>query len=59
MGDPTALTNALNTNAYINLIVEAATSPDIQLGWSVRQTPVTAPAYTGITALSYATPAKP
>lgn len=59
VGDPTALSNALNTNAYINLIVEAATSPDIQLGWSVRQTPVTAPAYIGITALSYATPAKP
>jgi len=59
VGDPGALSNALNTDTNVGYIVEAATSRDIQLGWSVRQATVTAPAYSGITALSYATPAKP
>ena len=59
VGDPNQLSGALATNSYVNLIVEAAKSPDIQLGWSVRQTTVNAAAFGGITALSYATQASP
>ncbi|BBH17356.1 membrane protein [Nocardioides baekrokdamisoli] len=59
VGDPTKLNAALAASRDVGFIVEAATSPDIQLGWSVRQTQVSAPAYTGITALSYATEPTP
>lgn len=59
VGDPARLTSAIDSSSYISLIVEAANSPEIQLGWSVRQATVNAPAYTGITALSYATEATP
>lgn len=59
VGDPNQLSGALAANSYVNLIVEAANNKDVQLGWSVRQTTVNAAAYTGITALSYATQAAP
>lgn len=59
VGDPNQLSGALAANSYVNLIVEASNNKDVQLGWSVRQTTVNAAAYTGITALSYATQAAP
>ena len=57
VGDPTRLNGALAASSYVQLIVESSNSKDIQLGWSVHRTAVTAPAYAGITALSYATTA--
>ena len=59
VGDPTKLTSALDASESVAIFRQEAAMKDIQLGWSMRPTTVNAPAYAGITALSYATPTTP
>lgn len=59
VGDPDRLSRALDASDAVAVFRQQAAMKDIQLGWSLHQATVTAPAYAGITALTYATPTTP
>ena len=57
VGDPLALTQALEDNDYLELYRDQAENPDISVGWDMRvEERITAPAYDGLLDLSYAEP---
>src|SRR3954454_13611631 len=55
IGDVTALTDAIENDAYLQVYREDADNPDINVGWDeVVSDHLTAPAYDGLTDLQYA-----
>lgn len=57
VGDPTELVRAITDDDYLQIYREQAAIPDISVGWDLQlQSLVTAPAYDGLTDLSYAEP---
>jgi uncharacterized protein YlxW (UPF0749 family) len=57
VGDQTELVRAIADDDYLQIYREQAAIPDISVGWDLQlQALVTAPAYDGLTDLSYATP---
>lgn len=57
VGDQTELVRAIADDDYLQIYREQAAIPDISVGWDLQlQALVTAPAYDGLTDLSYAKP---
>jgi len=57
VGDQTELVRAITDDDYLQIYREQAAIPDISVGWDLQlQAQVTAPAYDGLTDLSYAQP---
>jgi uncharacterized protein YlxW (UPF0749 family) len=57
VGDPAALTAAVDADSYVGLYRHQAADPDIGIGWAMQsRSSVTAPAYDGLRDLSYARP---
>ena len=57
VGDQTELVRAITDDDYLQIYREQAAIPDISVGWDLQlQAQVTAPAYEGLTDLSYAQP---
>jgi uncharacterized protein YlxW (UPF0749 family) len=55
IGDVTALTAAIENDAYLQVYREDSENPDINVGWDeVVEDQITAPAYDGLTDLQYA-----
>jgi uncharacterized protein YlxW (UPF0749 family) len=57
VGDQTELVRAIGDDDYLQIYREQAAIPDISVGWDLQlRAQVTAPAYDGLTDLSYAEP---
>ena len=57
VGDPTALSDAIARDSYLQVYRADAADPDIAVGWNEQvEAKVTAPAYDGLLGLSYAKP---
>jgi uncharacterized protein YlxW (UPF0749 family) len=57
VGDQTELVRAISDDDYLQIYREQAAIPDISVGWDLQlRAQVTAPAYDGLTDLSYAEP---
>ena len=57
VGDPAALTAAIDSDPYLEVYRQQAANPDIAVGWDLRtESSLTAPAYNGLLNLSYARP---
>lgn len=57
VGDQAALQAAVDADAYVAAYREDAEDPDISVGWDLElDNAITAPAYDGLTSLSYASP---
>jgi uncharacterized protein YlxW (UPF0749 family) len=57
VGDQTELVRAITDDDYLQIYREQAAIPDISVGWDLQlQAQLTAPAYDGLTDLSYAEP---
>ena len=57
VGDPEALTSAIDDDAYLTVYREQAQDPEIGIGWEFQtESVVTAPAYDGLVDLHYAKP---
>ena len=57
VGDQAALLTAVDSDDYVAAYREDAEDPDISVGWDLElDNSITAPAYDGLTDLSYATP---
>ena len=57
VGDPDALTSAIDDDAYVSVYRDQAANPDIGIGWKFEEeSTVRAPAYDGLLDLHYAKP---
>ncbi len=57
VGDPAALTAAIDKDPYLRIYRQQSADPRIAVGWDLRtETSLTAPAYDGLLNLSYARP---
>ncbi|UDY23626.1 DUF881 domain-containing protein [Nocardioides sp. Kera G14] len=57
VGDVEDLTTAIDADAYVQLYRDAAENPTVDVGWEMESSDnVVAPAYTGLSDLSYARP---
>lgn len=60
VGDPDALTSAIDDDAYLSVYREQSANPDIGIGWRFSsRSVVNAPAYDGLIDLHYAKPIAP